>query len=73
MFGADEPTILLLTSWAIVHRLAQYGAGRYMDYEEAEPETLAAEIAAELAHLVSYRPVETDGAGRAAACLAELI
>ena len=55
------------------HRLAQYGAGRYMDYEEAEPETLAAVIAAEIARPVSYRPVETDGAARAAACLAELI
>jgi pimeloyl-ACP methyl ester carboxylesterase/predicted glycosyltransferase len=55
------------------HRLAQYGAGRYMDYEETEPETLAAAIAAEIARPVSYRPVETDGAARAAACLAELI
>jgi predicted glycosyltransferase len=55
------------------HRLAQYGAGRYMDYEEAQPETLAAAIAAEIARPVSYRPVETDGAIRAAACLAELI
>jgi pimeloyl-ACP methyl ester carboxylesterase/predicted glycosyltransferase len=55
------------------HRLAQYGAGRYMDYEEAEPDTLAAAIAAEIARPVSYRPVETDGAARAAACLAELI
>jgi pimeloyl-ACP methyl ester carboxylesterase/predicted glycosyltransferase len=55
------------------HRLAQYGAGRYMDYEEAEPETLAAAIAAEITRPVSYRRVETDGAARAAACLAELI
>ena len=55
------------------HRLAQYGAGRYMDYEETEPEALAAAIAAEIARPVSYRPVETDGAVRAAACLAELI
>ena len=55
------------------HRLAQYGAGRYMDYEEAEPEALAAAIAAEIGRPVSYRPVETDGAVRAAAYLAELI
>ena len=55
------------------HRLAQYGAGRYMDYEEAQPETLAAAIAEEIARPVSHRPVETDGAARAAACLAELI
>jgi pimeloyl-ACP methyl ester carboxylesterase/predicted glycosyltransferase len=55
------------------HRLAQYGAGRYMDYEEAQPETLAAAIAEEIARPVSHRPVETDGAARAAACLAELM
>jgi pimeloyl-ACP methyl ester carboxylesterase/predicted glycosyltransferase len=55
------------------HRLAQYGAGRYMDYEEAEPEALATAMAAEITRPVSYRPVETDGAVRAAACLAELI
>jgi len=55
------------------HRLAQYGAGRFMDYAEAEPEGLAAAIATEIARPVSYRPVETDGAARAAACLAELI
>jgi pimeloyl-ACP methyl ester carboxylesterase/predicted glycosyltransferase len=55
------------------HRLAQYGAGRFMDYEEADPETLAAAIAAEITRPVTYRPVETDGAARAAALLAELI
>jgi len=30
-------------------------------------------MAAEIGRPVSYRPVETDGAARAAACLAELI
>ena len=55
------------------HRLAQYGAGRCVDYEETRPEALAAAIAEEVARPVSYRPVETDGAKRAAALLAELI
>ncbi len=55
------------------HRLAQYGAGRCVDYEETRPEALAAAIAEEVARPVSYRPVETDGAKRAAAFLAELI
>ena len=55
------------------HRLAQYGGGRCMDYEDTVPETLAAAIAEEVARPVSYRPVETDGAQRAAAVLAELI
>ena len=55
------------------HRLAQYGAGRYVDYDDTVPELLAAAIAEEMARPVSYRPVETDGATRAAAVLAELI
>ena len=55
------------------HRLAQYGAGRCVDYEDTVPEALAAAIAEEMARPVSYRPVETDGAKRAAAVLAELI
>ena len=55
------------------HRLAQYGAGRCVDYEETRPEALAAAIAEEVARPVRYRPVETDGAQRAAALLAELI
>ena len=55
------------------HRLAQYGAGRCVDYEETRPDTLAAAIAEEVSRPVSYRPVETDGAKRAAALLAELI
>ncbi len=55
------------------HRLDQYRAGRCLDYEQTEPGTLAAAIAQEMARPVRYRPVETDGAARAAACLAELI
>ncbi|MET0828290.1 MAG: glycosyltransferase [Microbacterium sp.] len=56
------------------HRLAQYGAGRCIRYAEAsDPEVLAAAIVSELAHRVDYRPVETDGAARAAALLAELV
>jgi pimeloyl-ACP methyl ester carboxylesterase/predicted glycosyltransferase len=55
------------------HRLAQYGGGRCVDYEDTEPEALAAAIAGEMARPVSYRPVETDGAKRAASVLAELI
>jgi hypothetical protein len=44
-----------------------------VNYEDAGPEALAAAIAEEIARPVSYRPVETDGAARAAAILAELI
>jgi len=55
------------------HRLDRYGAGRCLNYEQTEPEVLAQAIADEIARPVSYRPVETDGAARAAAILAELI
>lgn len=56
------------------HRLENYGAGRGIRYSEAsEPDVLAAALVAEVSRDVSYRPVETDGAARAAAMLAELI
>jgi predicted glycosyltransferase len=56
------------------HRLERYGAGRRLDYEEAaDPDALADAILKEVGHEVAYRPVETDGAARAAALLAELL
>ncbi len=57
----------------VPHRLAQYGAGRCLPYEQTAPDMLARAMAEEIARPVSYRPVETDGAARAAACLADLI
>jgi UDP:flavonoid glycosyltransferase YjiC (YdhE family) len=58
----------------VPHRLARYGAGHRVDYAElAEPERLAEVIAAEIDRPVAYRPVETDGAARAARLLAELL
>jgi UDP-N-acetylglucosamine:LPS N-acetylglucosamine transferase len=55
------------------HRLERYGAGRRMDFETASPDLIADAIAAEIGRDVSYRDVETDGAARAAARLAELL
>ena len=56
------------------HRLENYGAGRGIRYSEAsDPEALAAALVAEISRGVASRPVETDGAARAAAMLAELI
>jgi pimeloyl-ACP methyl ester carboxylesterase len=55
------------------HRLARYGAGRCMDFDAAGPDDIAAAIAEEIGREVDYRPVETDGAARAAALLAELL
>jgi predicted glycosyltransferase len=55
------------------HRLQQYGAGRMLDFDLATPETIAAMIAHEIGRQVDYRPVERDGAARAAALIAELL
>ncbi len=56
------------------HRLERYGAGRCLAYDDVtDPDALAAAIAEELRREVDYRPVETTGAHRAAAMLAELL
>ena len=55
------------------HRLERYGAGRRMDFDDSPPHAIAAAIAQEIGREVDYRPVETDGAARAAARIAELI
>jgi pimeloyl-ACP methyl ester carboxylesterase/predicted glycosyltransferase len=56
------------------HRLDRHRAGRHLSYEEAaDPDLLAAAIAAEVRHKVDYLPVPTDGAARAAGLLGELI
>ena len=57
----------------VAHRLAQYGAGRPLDYAALDPGYLAEAIAAEIDRPVDYRPAETGGAARAAALLAELL
>jgi pimeloyl-ACP methyl ester carboxylesterase/predicted glycosyltransferase len=56
----------------VPQRLAQYRAGRRMDYAATDPDLLAQAMAAEIDRPVDYAPVETDGAARAAALLAEL-
>ena len=55
------------------HRLERYGAGRRMDFEESTPELIAEAISEEIGRRVDYRPVETDGAKRAATQIAELL
>jgi pimeloyl-ACP methyl ester carboxylesterase len=57
----------------VAHRLDRYRAGRRMDYATSDSAAIAAAIAVELGRPVDYRPVETDGAARAAALLAELL
>jgi len=55
------------------HRLEQYGAGRCLEYDALTPETMAATIVEELGRETAYRPVESDGADRAAGMIAELL
>jgi pimeloyl-ACP methyl ester carboxylesterase/predicted glycosyltransferase len=55
------------------HRLDRYESGRCMDFATATPSVIAAAIAEEIGREVDYRPVETDGAARAAALIAELL
>jgi pimeloyl-ACP methyl ester carboxylesterase/predicted glycosyltransferase len=57
----------------VAHRLAQYRAGKRLDYAALDPGYLAEAIVAEIDRPVDYRPAETDGAARAAALLAELL
>jgi pimeloyl-ACP methyl ester carboxylesterase/predicted glycosyltransferase len=57
----------------VCHRLDRYGAGRRMDFETDGPTEIAAAIAEEIGREVDYAPVETDGAARAAARIAELL
>jgi pimeloyl-ACP methyl ester carboxylesterase/predicted glycosyltransferase len=55
------------------HRLERYGAGRRMDFDESTPDSIATAIAEEIGRDVDYEPVETDGAARAAARIAEVL
>ena len=54
-------------------RLDRYRAGRFMAYEDLDPESLATAMAEEVSRRVEYRDVETDGAQRAASMIASLI
>jgi predicted glycosyltransferase len=55
------------------HRLERYGAGRYMDYDTSDPDAIAEAIAQEIDRPVTSKPVERDGAARAAALIAPLV
>jgi predicted glycosyltransferase len=57
----------------VAHRLDQYGAGRRMDYATATPELIARAMQELLSARPRYRPVEADGAARAARMLADLL
>ena len=55
------------------HRLRHHGAGQRVDYGDADPDALAEVIAGAIGQPTTYRPVERDGAARAAALIAELV
>jgi pimeloyl-ACP methyl ester carboxylesterase/predicted glycosyltransferase len=57
----------------VAHRLANYGAGRRMDYQTATPEVIAEAMVEELHSSGAFKTVEADGAVRAARLLADLI
>jgi pimeloyl-ACP methyl ester carboxylesterase len=60
-------------SFHVRRRLERYGGGRALDFDEARPDVIADAIAAEIGRTTDYRPVETDGAARAAALIAGLL
>jgi len=55
------------------HRLSRYRAGRCMDFDTSDPEVISSAIAEEIGRETTYRPVEADGAARAAAFIAEVM
>jgi predicted glycosyltransferase len=57
----------------VAHRLEQYRAGRRMDYASATPEVIAKSMLEALCSRTGYRPVEADGAVRAARMIADLL
>jgi pimeloyl-ACP methyl ester carboxylesterase/predicted glycosyltransferase len=57
----------------VAHRLERYDAGRRLDYDTATPDIIAEAIVLELKERAPFKPVEADGAARAARLLAELV
>jgi len=57
----------------VANRLRRYGAPAPTRYDDATPRRLAAQMKQRLRAKVSYQPVETDGARRAAALIAPLV
>jgi pimeloyl-ACP methyl ester carboxylesterase/predicted glycosyltransferase len=55
------------------HRLERYAAGRCMDYHHSDSETIARAMMEELMRKVVSRPVESDGAAKAAAIIGALL
>ena len=57
----------------VAHRLDRYGAGRRMEFATATPDMIAEAAVAALQAPPGFKPVEADGAVRAARMLADLL
>jgi UDP:flavonoid glycosyltransferase YjiC (YdhE family) len=57
----------------VAHRLERYGAGLRMEYASASPDVIAQAIVDALRTPVQFRPVEADGASRAARLVVEVL
>jgi pimeloyl-ACP methyl ester carboxylesterase len=57
----------------VAHRLDRYGAGRRMDYATSTPEAIADAMVDAMSAPTKFKPVESDGAARAARMLADLV
>ena len=57
----------------VAHRLDRYAAGRRLEFATSTPEMIAEAMLAELQRPTRFKPVEADGAQRAARLLADLL
>jgi predicted glycosyltransferase len=57
----------------VAHRLDRYAAGRRLEFATSPPEVIAEAMLAELQGTVRFKPVEANGAERAARMLARLL
>jgi predicted glycosyltransferase/predicted alpha/beta hydrolase family esterase len=57
----------------VAHRLDRYRAGRRMEFASATPDIIADAMVTALREPTNFRPVDADGAARAARMLAELL
>jgi hypothetical protein len=60
-------------NWHVAHRLRRYGAPPSTQYDDATPSVLAAQMLERLNAKVSYEPVESGGAARAASLIASVL
>lgn len=57
----------------VAHRLDRYGAGKRMEFATSTPDMIADAMVDALRVPARFKPVEADGAARAARMLAELL